>query len=66
MGAGNRSHIQSDAVNAVSCNALTSAYIPHQATYLNVCAVRDEEASASDRAARHSAVPSVRMSVRIR
>ena len=40
--------MRSNAVNVAVHNALTSAYIPSQVCYSNVCAVRDEEAAGSN------------------
>lgn len=47
-GAVSRPHLRSDGVSVAARNALTSVYIPHQACYSNVCAVRDEEVTGSN------------------
>jgi hypothetical protein len=47
-GAASLAHVRPDAVSLTAHSVLTSAYIPHQVCYSNVCAVRDEEAAGSN------------------
>jgi len=48
MGAARLAHVRPDAVSLTAHSVLTSAHIPHQVCYSNVCAVRDEEAAGSN------------------
>jgi hypothetical protein len=54
--------VRSDAVSAAAHNALTSAHIPNQASYSNVCAVRDEEAAGSNPATPTQVTGHIRLS----